>query len=172
MYGPPVMPPQPDGIWSVVYSGEKWKTSVGEERYRRAVYTVVRRTSGYPSMLTFDQPSREVCVARRLRTNTPLQALVTLNDPVYVECAVALAARMRREGGEDLRKQIVRGCELAGGVAPERKSLTALTRLHQQALERYQREPALAGKLAATPADAALALVANAILNLDFTLTK
>lgn len=172
MFGPPVMPTQPDGIWNVVYSGEKWTTSAGEDQHRRAVYTLVRRTTGYPSSLTFDQPTREVCVARRLRTNTPLQALVTLNDPVYVESAVALAARMRREGGEDLRKQITRGYELACGSAPDKKSLTMLLDLHQRSLVRYEREPELAKKLAATPADAALALVANAILNLDSALTK
>lgn len=172
MFGPPVMPPQPDGIWNVVYSGEKWTTSAGQDQHRRALYTLVRRTTGYPSSLTFDQPTREVCVARRLRTNTPLQALVTLNDPVYVESAVALAARMRREGGEDLRKQITRGYELACGAAPDKKSLTALLDLHQRSLSRYEREPELAKKLAPTPADAALALVANTILNLDSALTK
>ncbi|MEK7780431.1 MAG: PSD1 and planctomycete cytochrome C domain-containing protein [Verrucomicrobiota bacterium] len=172
MFGPPVMPPQPDGIWNVVYSKEEWRESTGEDRHRRALYTLVRRTTGYPSSLTFDQPTREVCVARRLRTNTPLQALVTLNDPVYVESAVALAARMRREGGEDLRKQIARGYELTCGAALDKKSLTALLDLHQRSLSRYEREPELAKKLAPTPADAALALVANTILNLDSALTK
>ena len=172
MFGPPVMPPQPDGIWNVVYSKEEWRESTGADKHRRAVYTLVRRTTGYPSALTFDQPTREVCVARRLRTNTPLQALVTLNDPVYVECAVALAARMRREGGEDLQKQIARGYELACGVAPDKSSIAALRDLHERSLARYEREPELAKKLAATPADAALALVANTILNLDSALTK
>ena len=172
MFGPPVMPLQPDGIWNVVYSGEKWTTSAGEDQHRRALYTLVRRTTGYPSSLTFDQPTREVCVARRLRTNTPLQALVTLNDLVYVESAVALAARMRREGGEDLRKQIMRGYELACGGTPDKKFFTMLLNLHQRSLKRYEREPELAKKLAPTPADAALALVANTILNLDSALTK
>jgi hypothetical protein len=172
MYGPPVMPLQPDGIWNVVYSKEEWHVSPGEDRHRRAVYTLIRRTTGYPSALTFDQPTREVCVARRLRTNTPLQALVTLNDPVYVECAVALAARMRREGGDHLRQQIARGCELAHGQTPDKKSLAALLDLHRRSLNRYEREPELALKLAGTPAEAALALVANAILNLDAALTK
>ena len=172
MFGPPVMPPQPDGIWSVVYSKEEWRESTGADKHRRAIYTLVRRTTGYPSSLTFDQPTREVCVARRLRTNTPLQALVTLNDPVYVECAVALAVRMRLEGGADLSKQIARGYELACGVAPDKSSIAALRDLHERSLARYEREPELAKKLAATPADAALALVANTILNLDSALTK
>jgi Protein of unknown function (DUF1553) len=172
MFGPSVKPFQPDGIWNVIYSKDEWHTSAGEDQHRRALYTVARRTTGYPSTLTFDQPSREVCVTRRLRTNTPLQALVTLNDPVYVECAVALAARMRQEGGGDLTKQISRGCELAGGVAPEKRIIAALVDLQRSALARYQREPELAKKLASTPQEAALALVANAILNLDSTLTK
>src|SRR6185369_11547250 len=87
--GPPVMPPQPEGIWRTVYNGGKWVTSPGEDKHRRAIYTFVRRTSGYPSFLTFDAPSREVCTVRRIATSTPLQALVTLNDPVYIEAATA-----------------------------------------------------------------------------------
>ena len=172
MFGPPVMPPQPDGIWDIVYSGAKWETARGEDRYRRALYTFLRRTAAYPSYLMFDSPSREVCVTRRIRTNTPLQALVTLNDPVYVECAVALAGRMRREGGEDVRKQIAFGYELATGRAPTKDALRALQGLHQTSLVRYQTDPELAKKLAGTPEDAALTLVANALLNLDDSLTK
>ncbi|HEX5220597.1 MAG TPA: PSD1 and planctomycete cytochrome C domain-containing protein [Verrucomicrobiae bacterium] len=172
MFGPPVMPPQPDGIWDIVYSGAKWETAKGEDRYRRALYTFLRRTAAYPSYLTFDSPSREVCVTRRIKTNTPLQALVTLNDPVYVECAVALAGRMRREGGADLRKQISSGYELATGRAPTKEALRALQELHKTSLARYQADPDLAGKLAGTPEESALALVANAVLNLDDSLTK
>ncbi|MCH8828803.1 MAG: PSD1 domain-containing protein, partial [Planctomycetes bacterium] len=94
MYGRSVMPPQPDGVWRVVYNGRKWVTSRGQDRYRRALYTFRRRTSPYPSMLTFDAGSGETCLIRRIRTNSPLQALVTLNDPVYVEAAFALAGRV------------------------------------------------------------------------------
>jgi len=90
--GPSVMPPQPDGIWRTTYSKLKWETPVGEDRYRRAVYTFLRRTSPYPSLMTFDATSREVCQIRRVRTNTPLQALIAMNDPVFVEAAGALAA--------------------------------------------------------------------------------
>lgn len=172
MYGPPVMPLQPDGIWDVVYSGDKWETSKGEDRHRRALYTVLRRTAAYPSFLTFDAPSREVCVTRRLKTNTPLQALVTLNDPVYVECAVALAGRMRREAGDNPRKQIARGYELATGRVPTRSALRPLEDLRKTALARYTAHPELARQLAGTPEEAALALVANALLNLDDSLTK
>jgi len=170
MFGPPVMPPQPDGVWDVVYSGAKWEAATGEDRYRRAVYTLLRRTAAYPSYLTFDSPSREVCVTRRIKTNTPLQALVTLNDPVYVECAVALAARMRREG-DDVRIQIARGYELTTGRAAT-DSLRQLEQLHKVALARYAANPELARKLAGSAPASALTLVASALLNLDDSLTK
>ena len=89
MGGPSVFPDQPEGVWANPYSDAKWTTSEGEDRYRRGLYTFIRRTSPYPSLLTFDAPSREFCTVRRVRTNTPLQALTTLNDPVYVEAAAA-----------------------------------------------------------------------------------
>ena len=95
--GPPVMPPQPAGVWNSVYSREKWKVAKGPDRYRRAIYTFVKRTSGYPSSLVFDASDRSTSLPRRIPTNTPLQALVTLNDPVYEEAAVALAERAVRE---------------------------------------------------------------------------
>jgi len=93
MGGPPVMPPQPAGVWNSVYNREKWKDAAGPERYRRAIYTFVKRTSGYPSSLVFDASDRTTSLPRRIPTNTPLQALVTLNDPVYDEAAEALAKR-------------------------------------------------------------------------------
>ena len=98
--GPSVYPPQPDGLWRAAFNGQRtWETSKGEDRYRRGLYTFWRRTVPYPSMATFDAPSRENMTARRLPTNTPLQAFVTLNDPAYVEMAQALGARVLREGG-------------------------------------------------------------------------
>jgi len=97
MGGPPVMPPQPPGVWNSVYNNEKWTDATGPNRYRRAVYTFVKRTSGYPSFLTFDASDRDTSLPRRIPTNTPLQALVTLNDPVYQEAARALAERVVKE---------------------------------------------------------------------------
>src|SRR5207244_3435749 len=98
--GPSVYPPQPEGLWQAAFNGERtWPNSTGEDRYRRGLYTFWRRTVPYPSMATFDAPSRETCTVRRIRTNTPLQAFVTLNDPVYVEAAQALARRVIKEGG-------------------------------------------------------------------------
>ena len=104
MFGPPVFPPQPEGVWTVIYSGSTWNTSTGEDRHRRGLYTYWRRTVPYPAMATFDAPSREVCVSRRSRTNTPLQALVTLNDPAFVECAQGLARQALAIGGNDLAR--------------------------------------------------------------------
>lgn len=99
MGGPPVMPPQPAGVWDSVYNNQKWVDAVGPDRYRRAIYTFIKRTSGYPSFLTFDASDRDISLPRRIATNTPLQALVTLNDPVYQEAAAALALRVMKESG-------------------------------------------------------------------------
>lgn len=104
MYGPSVMPYQPDGVWSVVYSDAKWVTSEGEDAYRRGLYTYLRRSSPYPSFITFDAASREFCLSRRINTNTPLQALVTLNDPVYMEAARHLAQRINEKSGNEKDK--------------------------------------------------------------------
>jgi len=95
--GPPVMPPQPAGVWKSVYNDDDWKDARGPDRYRRAIYTFVKRTSGYPSFLTFDASDRDTSLPRRIPTNTPLQALVTLNDPVYQEAAESLAKRVIKE---------------------------------------------------------------------------
>src|SRR5437588_5604822 len=100
MYGPPVKPPQPSlGVNAAFGGGIDWQASAGDDRYRRALYTMWRRSNPYPSMATFDAPNREVCTVRRTRTNTPLQALVTLNDPVYVDAAQALARTIVAKGG-------------------------------------------------------------------------
>jgi hypothetical protein len=95
--GPPVMPSQPAGVWNSVYNSDKWVDATGPDRYRRAIYTFVKRTSGYPSFMIFDGSDRATSLPRRIATNTPLQALVTLNDPVYDEAASALAQRTMKE---------------------------------------------------------------------------
>src|SRR5205085_7366423 len=106
-------PPQPSGLWQAAFNGQRtWTTSQGEDRHRRGLYTFWRRTIPYPSMTTFDAPSREICVVRRIRTNTPLQAFVTLNDPVYVEIAQALARRIVKEGGATAEERARYGLSL------------------------------------------------------------
>jgi hypothetical protein len=97
MGGPPVMPEQPEGVWNVEANNpERWKNVTGPDRYRRSIYTFIKRTATYPSFVTFDAADRQLSTPRRLPTNTPLQALVTLNDPVYHQAAQALAARMAK----------------------------------------------------------------------------
>ncbi|MFS4417514.1 PSD1 and planctomycete cytochrome C domain-containing protein [Maribacter sp. 2307ULW6-5] len=175
MYGPGVMPPQPEGVWQTVYNGADWVESEGEDRYRRGVYTYLKRTSPYPSFLTFDAGSREVCMVRRTVTNTPLQALVTLNDPVYLEASFHLAKNNHVPG--DVTQSIAQSYERATmrSVTPNR--LEALTELYENALEQYQespeaQEPFFHLQERPSPELAALTIVANAILNLDEFLTK
>lgn len=170
MYGPSVMPPQPEGLWNNPYDGRRWVASEGEDRYRRGLYTYWRRTVPYPSMATFDSPSREFCVSRRVRTNTPLQALVSLNDPAFLEAAQALAGRMHQAD-----KPIDEGYKRALGTAPSVETRAALQSLYDEALAHYTSAPGNSETLLGTsqPADlAALAVVANAVLNLDQFVTK
>jgi hypothetical protein len=181
--GPSVHPPQPNvGLNAAFGGGIDWRTSDGEDRYRRALYTTWRRSNPYPSMATFDAPSREVCTVRRPRTNTPLQALVTLNDPVYVEAAQALARRMVREGDSASPERAVRGFRLVLARQPNAAEIDRLIRLHDDALAGFKNDPLDAKKMATdplgpVPADltvslddlAAWTVVANVILNLDET---
>ena len=153
MYGPAVMPPQPPGVWQVVYNGGKWTTSEGEDRYRRAVYTYWRRTSPYPSMISFDAPSREFCSTRRISTNTPLQALVTLNDPVYVEAAQGLGAQMKRARGK-VEEQISFGYQRAMFKPISEKKLEALATLYQDVDQYFEQHPDEIEKMLADPAAA------------------
>ncbi len=157
-------------------------TSKGEDRHRRALYTFLRRTSPYPSMTTFDAPSREVCTLRRISTNTPLQALVTLNDPVYVEAAQSLARLVWAHdrdpatiAGEAVQRVLCRPAK------PE--EIVEIVGLYESELRHYNGNPDDAVKLASDPigpipdgADpaqlAAWTVVCNVILNLDETLTR
>lgn len=141
-YGPSVMPPQPPGVWSSPYNSREWVASDGEDRYRRAVYTYWKRTAPYPSMITFDAPSREICVSTRELTNTPLQALVTLNDPVYVEAAQALARRMA-SAAEKPDEKVRAGYRFALLREPDDATVERLTDLHDSVAEDYRADPAL-----------------------------
>ena len=174
MYGKPVMPYQPDGVWAAVNSNLNYKQSEGEDQYRRAIYTFARRTGPYPSMFNFDSPSREVCVARRIRTNTPLQSLVLLNDPVFVEASNYLAKKAF-EKTQDSENQIIMCYKSALQHEPNRKDLKALVNLYELSLENFKKNPKeikayLKGN--SKPELAALSVVANAIINLDEFVTK
>lgn len=175
IYGPSVMPPQPEGVWQVARSSMEWKTNKGEDKYRRALYVYWRRTSPYPSMVSFDNPSREFCVTRRVNTNTPLQALVLLNDPVYVEAARGLASRVLKNVKGDTRDLIKTGYEMA--MAKETIDATKLQELellYDQAFQHFEKDMTAAEEMAGERNIqlAALTVVANAILNLDEFVTK
>ncbi len=167
--GPSVFPVQPDGIWDSPYSGERWMESKGEDKYRRGLYTFWKRTATYPTFMAFDATSRESCTVRRVRTNTPLQALAMLNDPVSMEAARGLADRMERAG--ELDTQLAFGFRVATARMPNPDEITRLKRAYEGLLDRYAKDPEQSKKLAPTPQKAALILTANVILNLDETLS-
>ncbi len=185
MMGPSVFPAQPPGLWQAAFNGRDrtWATSAGEDKFRRGLYTFWRRTVPYPSMATFDAPSREICTVRRIRTNTPLQALVTLNDPVYVEAAQALARRIIREGGTSTGERVDYALKLCLSRPPHAKQIEELTSLFTSQHARYRADVEAARKLATDPLGplpegldpaemAAWTVVANVLLNLDAVLTK
>ncbi|MBK8179670.1 MAG: DUF1553 domain-containing protein [Planctomycetes bacterium] len=197
--GPSVFPPQPPGIWTMIYSSDQWVESTGADRYRRGLYTFARRTAPYPTSALFDAPSREISCPRRSRTNTPLQALALLNDPQFVEAAVALGRRMQREPGAGSaggaagstgdsvaereahdREALARGFRYCVARAPEPRELELTLELLRQELARFAADPAAARALTAQghgmaapdedPArTAAFTVVANVLLNLDET---
>ena len=183
MYGPPVKPPQPRlGLSAAFGSGTDWETSNGEDRYRRGIYTTWRRSNPYPSMATFDAPNREVCTIRRDRSNTPLQALVVLNDPVYLEASQALARRMSKAGPSPADKARY-GFFLCLSRQPADSELKGLLKLYAKTYERLVSDDARARELALMskaepPAGADVAelaawtVVGNVLLNLDETLMK
>ncbi|MBM3401434.1 MAG: DUF1553 domain-containing protein [Bacteroidetes bacterium] len=178
MYGPSVMPFQPEGIWLSPYNGEKWKMSQGEDQYRRAVYTYLKRTAPYPSMMTFDGSSRESCLPRRIRTNTPLQALTSLNDSTTLVISRSLAFRMKILGGKESINQISKGYEAMMFKPITSKKLKALSDLYEEALKKYKKDKNAIVRLMgakdkpADPETASLVVVAGALLNMDEWLNK
>ena len=185
MKGPSVFPPQPAGLWRAAFNGRDraWTTSDGPERHRRGLYTFWRRTIPYPSMTTFDAPSREVCSVRRTRTNTPLQAFVTLNDPVYVEAAQALARRIVQEGGTSPEERCRYALALCLCNTPKPMQVDELVSLLLAERKHYREDHKAAHALASEPLGnvpagmdepelAAWTVVANVLLNLDAVLTK
>ncbi|MBI2949124.1 MAG: DUF1553 domain-containing protein, partial [Verrucomicrobia bacterium] len=182
--GPSVFPPQPEGLWQAAFNGERtWSTSKGEDRHRRGVYTFLRRTVPYPSMATFDAPSRETCTIRRQPTNTPLQAFVTLNDPAFFEMAQGLALRICSEGGSTAADRIRYGLRLVLLRPPADEQVRALDQLLQSERAHYRADAEAATKLLkGAPGEmptgvdrselAAWVVVSNVLLNLDAFLMK
>jgi hypothetical protein len=161
-FGPPIRPPQPDGLWAKV-GGQQYEyvVSPGDEQYRRGIYVVLKRSAPYPSFANFDATSRQACRVKRTRSNTPLQALTLLNDPVYVQAAHALAARVvHDEPNAGVDQQLDHAFRLAVARPPEPLELHLLRKL-------YDSELSNTGK----PEEAWFS-VASALLNLDETITK
>ncbi|OAV43812.1 DUF1553 domain-containing protein [Lewinella sp. 4G2] len=160
MYGPGVMPPQPDGLWDFIpYSNLKWTTSEGEDRYRRAVYTFLRRSVPYHGLATFDGSDRQMCLSERVTTNTPLQALMTLNDPAFQELARHYAtALLEIEDPNDRIQQLYQRVLLR---RPTTEEAIILRGLYAEALAHYWTVNQGSADLEATT------VIVNAVLNLD-----
>ena len=183
MYGPPCQPPKPSFGLSAAFGGTTdWTADTGTERYRRALYIRVRRNAPYPSMTTFDAPERTSCTVRRIRTNTPLQALVTLNDPCYVEAAQALARKILTSKS-DVKSQARFAFQSCLCRPPTDAELDRIVKLFDSAKTKYTADETLAKKMAADPLGplpsninaidaASWTLIGNVLLNLDETLSN
>jgi hypothetical protein len=186
--GPSVFPYQPEGLWEEMapglgYDTETYHPSSGQDLYRRSLYTVWKRNVPPPSVATFDAPDRTKCSVRRNVTNTPLQALVLLNDPTYVEASRMLAQRVILEAGPDPQKRIDLAFRLATERNPQLKERQVLSQIAQAELVHYREDSESAVKVLAVgdlkgnsnidPAElAAWTTVARVVLNLDETVTK
>jgi hypothetical protein len=186
--GPSVFPYQPKGLWDEMafgdgFSAQSYTQSSGKDLYRRSMYTFWKRTVPPPQLSAFDAPDREKCTARRTITNTPLQALVLMNDPTYIEAARWLAQRAMTEAGKDVNGRISFEFQRVTGRSPAPDEVRALRNLFEHQLARYRRDKDAAGSLLAigdskwneklrAPELAAWTMVAAAILNLDETITK
>lgn len=168
--GPSVMPYQPDGVWDSPYSGERWQNAQGSEARRRGLYTFWKRTSPYPSFVAFDAGSRESCIVRRTRTNTPLQALALLNDPAYLDAARALGRRMSSEKDDAARIRL--GFRLVTSRWPTKAEADRLLALLAGLREKFGRDAVGAAKIAESPESAALTMTASVLLNLDEAITR
>lgn len=183
--GPGVKPYQPDGLWNEVSlnGGLRFRRDDGDKLYRRSMYTFWKRSAPAPSMTIFDTPSREKCVVVRDRTNTPLQALVTLNDVQFLEASRVLAERLMKEGGEDFGSRVALAFKLAVAREPAAAEVATCRRVFDHQLASFRSDPAAAEKYLASgeaPRDAAIeaaelaawAVLANMILNLDEFVTR
>ncbi len=184
MFGPPVQPPQPKFGLKAAFSGSvDWTDSTGPDRYRRAIYTEWRRSAPYPSMTTFDKSNREVCEIKRARTNTPLQALVTLNDPAFFEAAQALARRITAKKNKQPRAIAEHAFRLCLTRKPTASELDRIVKFYRETKKHFADKPNDAKMLATdkyhpNPANtdfvdlAAWTTVANVLLNLDEVFLK
>jgi hypothetical protein len=182
--GPSVKPYQPPGYWAFLnFPIRDYVPDKGDSQYRRGLYTYWQRTFLHPSLLAFDASTREECVVQRARSNTPVQALVVLNDPTYVEAARAFAARLLREGGNDPVSRLSLAYRLALGRPPQEEEGAVLLKLLHDHREQYESDPGAARELVAVgdappPRDVDLAELAawtsvtRVLLNLHETITR
>ena len=184
--GESVYPYQPEGLWDEL-SNKPWRyeytQAEDEGLYRRSLYTIWKRTAPPPSMLIFDVADRDVCTVRRRTTSTPLQALVLLNDPQYLEACRMLAERMMEEGGDSSAEQLTFGFRALTGRSPEPEEVQIITQMYEEEVDRFAATPERARAYLSTgeyPRNkhldevqlASLATVANAIMNTDEAYTK
>lgn len=179
MYGPSVMPYQPDGIWASPYDGRTWVKSEGEDQYRRAIYTYWKRTGPYPSFINFDGTAREVCTSRRIKTNTPLQALTLLNDSTYWDISVQFAKRIMHQQPGSIKAKISKGYQVATGTSINEKKSKVLEDLYATTIMQLKKDEQRVKKMISDTTVnaqkielAAFSVVTNAILNLDEVITK
>ena len=181
--GPSVFPPQPEGIGAMSYSNSGWPTSTGPDRFRRGMYTFLRRTSPNPQLITFDAPTSEFVCARRIRSDTPLQALTTLNDLAFVEAAQGLARRVMQEGPIDNAGRVVYAFRVCVSRMPDDQEIEQIKAFYNENLARFREHPEIAKQVAISDSVqppsgsdvaqlAAWTTVSRALLNLDETITK
>ena len=175
MYGPGVHPPQPQSVTGAAYGSPKWNPSDGQDRYRRSIYTFSKRTAPFAAYTVFDAPSGENCVARRDRSNTPLQALTLLNDEMYLEMAQALAAEATR-ANESVDQTATFIFRRLATRPPSRDELSAITEFYESQLSRLEQGELLAADITAskeaTCEQAAWTMLARSLMNLDESITK
>lgn len=174
LFGSPVFPPMPPGGWTPFKSGEKWATPApGQaDRYRRALYTYTKRSNPYPGFATFDAPPRDLCTKRRVLSNTPLQALESLNSPAHAEFAETLAHRMKNEFPGDISTKLAAGYRITTSRQPNQDRIAKLITLYQKLQADYTANPKLLEGLPGTPEDAAFTVLASVLLNLDEAVVK
>ncbi|MBI3852020.1 MAG: PSD1 domain-containing protein [Verrucomicrobia bacterium] len=181
--GPSVYPPIPASVGDTVYGGFNWPETKGDDRFRRGMYTFWKRSLPFPTMIAFDAPPADNACTRRVRSNTPLQALTTLNEKTFVEAAQAMALRVLKEGGSDERTRATYAFRLCTGRKPTAAESEALLKFWQEQYDYFENRTAAAVNVALPdpkqmPANvnlhkvAAWAMVSRAILNLDETITK
>ncbi|WP_020527580.1 DUF1553 domain-containing protein [Flexithrix dorotheae] len=181
LYGPPIMPPRPDAGPSLF---SQWYSDKDEQKFRRAVYIHGKRTNPFPAMVTFDGPARNICSSRRIRTNTPLQALVLMNDSIYFEMSFAFAQKMH-ELNMDVKETLKSGYEMALIYPPDSARMAILEEYYHKTAKYYQENPGtMRGVLMGYQSEkknesfadslklASLAMVGNIIMNLDEFVTK